>query len=63
MSSFFSPSGQHVVHTVIPNLNPAPYQVEVPATETPKRASAAAELPQTEVRTKRTCAGRKAAAK
>ena len=37
--------------------------VEVPAPETPKRASAAAELPQTEVRTKRTCAGRKAAAK
>ena len=46
-----------------PNPNPAPYQVEVPAPETPKRASAAAELPQTEVRTKRTCAGRKAAAK
>ena len=43
--------------------NPAPYQVEVPSPETPKRASAAAELPQTEVRTKRTCAGRKAAAK
>jgi hypothetical protein len=36
--------------------------VEVPNPETPKRASAAAELPQTEVRTKRTCAGRKAAA-
>ena len=46
-----------------PNPNPAPYQVEVPAPEPPKRASAAAELPQAEVRTKRTCAGRKAAAK
>ena len=46
-----------------PKPNPAPYQGEVPAPETPKRASAAAELPETEVRTKRTCAGRKAAAK
>jgi len=44
----------------VPKPNPT---VEVPATETPKRASAAAELPQAEVRTKRTCAGRKAAAK
>ena len=40
------------------NPNPAPHQVEVPAVSTPKRASATAELPPTEVRSKRACAGR-----